>query len=167
MHPDIVWPCNTAPPPPPQHTPHSFLSHTASPTQASGRRIWTAWPPVRCPWKPHRLKHCVATDYDSPRRCLAGPPQHGLSANTMAQITSDCVALRFLSTEWPKSPRIVSPAGQGISPMYLACPDCMVPEGLAPTYRSGTPRYARGGHRQDGEPSPTAAILVENALLQL
>lgn len=29
--------------------------------------------------------------------------------------------------------------GIGISPMYQQCPECMVPEGLAPTFRSGTP----------------------------
>jgi hypothetical protein len=29
--------------------------------------------------------------------------------------------------------------GVGISPAYLGCPECMVPEGLAPTYRSGVP----------------------------
>ena len=31
----------------------------------------------------------------------AGPQQHGLSANTMARITSDCGAMRFLSTTRP------------------------------------------------------------------
>ena len=29
--------------------------------------------------------------------------------------------------------------GMGVSPMYLKCPECMVPEGLAPTFRSGMP----------------------------
>ena len=30
-------------------------------------------------------------------------------------------------------------SGVGVSPVVTSCPECMVPEGLAPTYRSGDP----------------------------
>ena len=31
----------------------------------------------------------------------AGPPPHGLSSNTMALITTNCAAMRSLTTKWP------------------------------------------------------------------
>ena len=45
--------------------------------------------------------------YDGPGDNTTKTPQHGLSSNTMALITSDCVTMRSLSIKWPKSPRVV------------------------------------------------------------
>ena len=68
--------------------------------------------------------------------------------------TSDYLASRGLRLGLHMHPDIVYPcagswdghadngcfeSGVGVSPVVIACPDCMVPEGLAPTYRSGDP----------------------------
>ena len=36
--------------------------------------------------------------------------------------------------------------GVGTAEMYMECPECMVPEGLAPTFRSGMPPPHLGGN---------------------
>jgi hypothetical protein len=66
--------------------------------------------------------------------------------------TSDYFAGKGLDVGLHMHPDIVWPCknstgieclatGVGVSPAYLGCPECMLPEGLAPTYRSGYPRY--------------------------
>ena len=44
------------------------------------------------------------------------PPQHRLPSKTMARITSECGATRFLSIKWPQSPRILCPSAARLRP---------------------------------------------------
>ena len=50
----------------------------------------TGWPPAAARWRPGRRSRTT--------------PQHGLSSNKMALITSDCDTTRSMSIKWPYSP---------------------------------------------------------------
>eukprot|EP01047_Picozoa_sp_COSAG01_P043712 COSAG01_NODE_3900_length_5564_cov_6.249405_2_plen_479_part_00 len=50
--------------------------------------------------------------------------------------------------------------GSGISPAYLNCPECMVPEGLAPTFRSGMPPVHYSGVGMDETDSSSSASVA-------